>query len=51
MGYTIDQIEFYGKAIARSDRSNLRDMAIAARMAQLDGKSFGSFIKKLDSDR
>lgn len=48
MGYTLDQARFYGDAIARKERSNLRDMAIAARVAQFDRSSWKQFIDSFE---
>lgn len=48
MGYTLDQARFYGDAIARRERAQLRDMAIAARVAQFDKNSWKQFIDSFE---
>lgn len=48
MDYTLGQVDAFAVAIARLDRCRLRDMALAARVAQFDQKSWKDFFDKLD---
>lgn len=48
LGYTLGQVNAFAAAIARRERQALHDMALAARVAQYDQKSWKDFINMLD---
>lgn len=49
-GYTLAQVQGYLKAVARQQVEQQRNNAIAARMAQVQGKDFKKYLDELKGD-
>lgn len=48
MGYTLAQMQGYGRAVMRQERRRLKEAAIAARVAQAERAGWRKWIEALE---
>lgn len=48
LGYTLAQMQGYGRVVARQERQRLKEAAIAARVAQAERAAWRKWINALE---